>query len=157
MSSLYPKSISPAGVIGSLMIVCSVFLPYFDLGFLGSASGIEMLQFYSEVAGEIGDPTEGGSTEGMGLLGVAIFLFAISPIFNIIWGGLSLILAFFKIGLRGAGILHIIFSGALLFATVASATDVLFVELSVMDFWGVGIWVAMFGGVLLLFDSNSGD
>jgi hypothetical protein len=159
VTSYSPKSISPAGVIGSLIIVGSVFLPYFDLGFLGSATGLEMLQLYGEVAGEVGGPSGsgGGGGEGMGVLGWAIFLFAISPIVNLILGGLSLIMSLLKVGLRGAGILHIIFSGALLLTTVASTTDALFVEVSVMDVWGIGIWVAMVGGLVLLFDSNSGS
>lgn len=116
-----------------------------------------MLQLYSEVAGEIGGTTEGGSGEGMGLFGWAVFLFAISPIINLLLGGLSLILALLKVGLRGAGILHIIFSSALLITTVASATDGLFLEVNIMDIWGIGIWVAMVGGLILLFDSNSGN
>jgi hypothetical protein len=140
------------------MIVGSVFLPYFDLGFLGSATGLEMIQFYGDIASDVGGPSEpGGSGDGMEVLGWAILLFAISPIVNLILGGLSLILSFFKVGLRGAGILHIIFSGALLFTTFASTTNVFFVEISVMDFWGMGIWVAMVGGLVLLFDSNSGS
>jgi hypothetical protein len=88
---------------------------------------------------------------------MAIFLFAISPFINLVWGGLSFILALFKVGLRSAGLLHLIFSGALLFTTVASKTDALIMEVSMMDIWGVGIWVAMVGGLILLFDNNSDE
>ena len=139
------------------MIVGSIFLPYVDLAFW-SVSGIEMIQLYAEIAEEVGD-TSGGDVgsgvEGMGVLGWAIFLFAISPIVNLIWGGLSLIMSLLKVRLRGAGVLHMIFSGALLFTTVASTTDLVVVEISVMDIWGIGIWVAMAGGLVLLFDSDS--
>ena len=163
MSSYYRKTISPAGVIGSLMLCGSVLLPYLDLGILGNMTGIDMIQLFTEVVDESGDTTtgggidEGGEGEGMGTLGMAIFLFAISPFINLVWGGLSFILALFKVGLRGAGLLHLIFSGALLFTTVASKTDALIMEVSMMDVWGVGIWVAMVGGLILVFDNNSDD
>lgn len=162
MSYHYRKTISPAAVIGSLMICGSIFLPYLDLGLLGSMTGIEMLQLFSEVLSETGETTggdigEGSDGESMGTLGMAIFLFAISPFINLVWGVLSFIMALFKVGLRGAGVLHLIFSGTLLFTTVASATDVLIVEVSMMDLWGMGIWVAMVGGLILLFDTNSDD
>jgi hypothetical protein len=144
------------------MLCGSVLLPYLDLGILGNMTGIDMIQLFTEVVDESGDTTgggidEGGEGEGMGTLGMAIFLFAISPFINLVWGGLSFILALFKVGLRGAGLLHLIFSGALLFTTVASKTDALIMEVSMMDIWGVGIWVAMVGGLILLFDNNSDD
>jgi hypothetical protein len=144
------------------MLCGSVLLPYLDLGILGNMTGIDMIQLFTEVVDESGDTTgggidEGGEGEGMGTLGWAIFLFAISPFINLVWGGLSFILALFKVGLRGAGLLHLIFSGALLFTTVASKTDALIVEVSMMDIWGVGIWVAMVGGLILMFDTNSDD
>lgn len=160
MSSYYRKTISPAGVIGSLMLCGSVLLPYLDLGILGNMTGIDMIQLFTEVVDESGDTTGGGideGGEGMGTLGWAIFLFAISPFINLFLGGLSFILALFKVGLRGVGVLHLIFSGVLLFTTVASETDALIVEVSMMDVWGVGIWVAMVGGLILVFDTNSDD
>ena len=154
------KPFSPVAIIGSLILIGSLFLPYLDLGLFGSLSGFEVLEFYGELADSVADSGsgDGGSSGGdveIGMLGWAIILLGFSPVVNVLMGGLCLILSLCRVGLRWVGSLHLVFSGALLITTIASAEEVLGVKFSMMDVWGVGIWVAMVGGLIVTCDPNS--
>jgi len=142
------KSISNVGIIGCFLIMFSLFLPYIDLGFIVRMSGLELLLEYGEAANELGasggDLGSGGDSP-LGIEEWSLILFGIFPIVNLFFGGISFIFALFKARLRSAGIFYCIFSAALLFTAISSGLT---------DIWGVGVWIAIAGGVVLLFDNK---
>ena len=130
--------------IASLLLLASLFLPFYNLGDLIVISGFDMVLSFFDIIESFSVLNGAGEFE---ILVLAVSLLSLMPIVNLIVGILGLILSFTKFRTFWVGIVHLAYSLTLI------ATSVLG-DSTIFGMMGLGVWAGICLGGLLLMDKK---
>jgi len=145
--------------IGVILIAVSLLLPYLSVMGLFEMTGFEMMaelsNLFSELVGEDGSGSDGGSgsssgsdldPEQMALL-VAAIMYLLSPFFFAVSAIISAIVLLMKKSPRTMGGIHLTFVIVFMISAFVAPTAL---GISILDFVAVGFYMGAFSSILLM-------
>jgi hypothetical protein len=119
-------------------------MPY--ISFMGfTVSGFEMLSYMGDAGEAAGE--DGGDMGELGLIGIAIMLGMFSPVVYLLFAIISGVLLLLKKHPLIVGILHLVYFGAFMVCSVASAESFDGMSIAVHDFAGIGFYMGSLAGI----------